>query len=225
MKGKRFVMMSEPDQDDTLSEGFLKEVTGSEKIPCRDLYGGSKQIIEMDVQAKFHMACNVKPRVTDTTNGTWRRLKVIDFPSKFVYNPTSHNEHPIDESIMQKVQSTEWAECFMSYLIALFEEGHGHSKLAPPKEVEKYTNDYKGESDVIARFLSEYVHKDTADGDPDAAFPEAVSWTTIATTFQTWKRENEIGHRGSATELKKKLVAEYDTMPRGGWTSFRFAPS
>jgi P4 family phage/plasmid primase-like protien len=228
MKGKRFVMMSEPDQDDSLTDGFLKEVTGSEKIPCRDLYGGSKQMMEMEVQAKFHMACNVKPKVTDTTNGTWRRLKVIQFRSKFVHNPVGEHEYPIDETIMQKVQSVEWAECFMSYLIHLYTEGHGHTKLAPPTEVEQYINEYKGESDVIARFLSDYVHiiDKTAVEDPGMpAYPEPVSWSTIATTFQTWKRENEVGNRGSATELKKRLVEAYEPMPRGGWTSFRFGPS
>lgn len=226
MKGKRFVMMSEPDQDDTISEGFLKEVTGSEKIPCRDLYGGSKQIIEMEIQAKFHMACNVKPRVTDTTNGTWRRLKVIDFPNKFVHQPRLSNELPIDETIMQKVQSQEWAECFMSYLIHLYEEGMGHTKLAPPKEVEAYTSEYQEESDVIARFLREYIHGlDGVVGDPDAAVPEPVSWQSIATTFQTWKRENEIGNRGSATDLQKRLQGQFGKMPRGGWTSFRFGPA
>jgi len=228
MKGKRFVMMSEPDQDDSLTDGFLKEVTGSEKIPCRDLYGGSKQMMEMEVQAKFHMACNVKPKVTDTTNGTWRRLKVIQFRSKFVHNPVGEHEYPIDETIMQKVQSVEWAECFMSYLIHLYTEGHGHTKLAPPTEVEQYINEYKGESDVIARFLSDYVHlidKTTVEDPGMPAYPEPVSWSTIANTFQTWKRENEVGNRGSATELKKRLVEAYDPMPRGGWTSFRFGPS
>jgi P4 family phage/plasmid primase-like protien len=226
MKGKRFVMMSEPDQDDTISEGFLKEVTGSEKIPCRDLYGGSKQILEMEIQAKFHMACNVKPRVTDTSNGTWRRLKVIDFPNKFVHQPRLPNELPIDESIMQKVQSTEWAECFMAYLIHLYAEGLGHTKLTPPKEVEAYTSEYQEESDVIARFVREYVHAPEAGaGDPDAPFPDAVSWNTIATTFQTWKRENELMSRGSATDLRKRIEGQFGKMPRGGWLSFRFGPA
>jgi phage/plasmid-associated DNA primase len=180
----------------------------------------------MEIQAKFHMACNVKPRVTDTSNGTWRRLKVIDFPNKFVHQPRLPNELPIDESIMQKVQSTEWAECFMAYLIHLYAEGLGHTKLTPPKEVEAYTSEYQEESDVIARFVREYVHAPEAGaGDPDAPFPDAVSWNTIATTFQTWKRENELMSRGSATDLRKRIEGQFGKMPRGGWLSFRFGPA
>ena len=222
MKGVRFVMMSEPDQDDTISEGFMKEVTGSEKIPCRDLYGGSKQMIEMDVQAKFHMACNKKPKVNDTSNGAWRRLKVVDFPNKFVHDPKAPNELPIDESIMSKTQSVEWAECFMSYLVHLYEEGLGHAKLKAPKEVDAYTQEYKVESDTIARFIQDYVHDpEQQPGDPDVEVPDQVSWSTITTTFQEWKRANDV-RIGNTDDLKKRLESKYGKMPRNGWSAFRF---
>ena len=219
MKGIRFVMMSEPDQDDKLSEGFLKEVTGSEKMTVRDLFSGSKQMIELDVQAKFHMACNVKPRVDDTSNGAWRRLKVIDFPSKFVYDPKLPNEKPIDESIMTKVLSKEWAECFIAYLITLYTEGAGYPKLKAPADVDAFTQEYQQESDVVARFLAEMFH---TDGILPGELPDAVSWTTITATFQEWKRSNELMGRGSAMDLRKRIETQFGKMPRGGWTAFRF---
>jgi P4 family phage/plasmid primase-like protien len=222
MKGVRFVMMSEPDQDDTISEGFMKEVTGSEKMTVRDLYSGSKQMIELDIQAKFHMACNVKPKVNDTSNGAWRRLKVVDFPNKFVHDPKAPNELPIDESIMSKTQSPEWAECFMTYLIHLYEEGMGHPKLKAPKEVDAFTQEYKVESDTIARFLTEYVHDpEQQPGDPEVEVPDQVSWQTITNTFQEWKRSNDV-RAGNTMELKKRLETKYGKMPRNGWSAFRF---
>lgn len=219
MKGVRFVMMSEPDQDDKLSEGFMKEVTGSEKMTVRDLYSGSKQMVELDVQAKFHMACNVKPRVDDTSNGAWRRLKIIDFPSKFVHEPKLPNERPIDESIMTKVLSKEWAECFIAYLISLYKEGAGWTKLKAPAEVDAYTQEYQQESDVIARFMVDNFHSDgVIPGQP----LDTVAWSTITATFQEWKRSNELMGRGSVQDLRKRIDAQYGKMPRGGWTNFRF---
>ena len=221
MKGIRFVMMSEPDQDDKLSEGFMKEVTGSEKMTVRDLYSGSRQMIELDVQAKFHMACNVKPRVDDTSNGAWRRLKVIDFPNKFVHDPKLPNELPIDETIMQKVLSKEWAECFIAYLVHLYKEGAGWGKLKAPKEVDAYTQEYQQESDVIARFMTELFRTD-GEGAIPGELPDAVTWQTITSTFQEWKRSNEVMGRGSATDLRKRIEAQFGKMPRGGWTNFQF---
>jgi P4 family phage/plasmid primase-like protien len=226
MKGRRFVTMQEPDEQVPLNTGLMKELASCEKITARDLYAGSKQMIDFDIQARFHLACNEKPKVNTTDGGTWRRLIVIDFPMKFVSDPRGPNELPMDESIVQKVVSEEWATCFMAYLIHLYKEGNGWRKLTPPQEVMAYTNEYKEESDVIARFLREYTHDvGSGAGDPDMTFPEPVSWNSIATTFQTWKRENELGNRGSATDLKKRIETQFGKMPRGGWTSFRFGPA
>lgn len=221
MKGRRFVMMSEPDEGDPLSTGFMKEITSSEKIIARDLFAGSKQMVEFDVQAKCHLACNDKPKVNTTDGGTWRRLKVIDFPSKFVVNPTAPHERPMDETIENKVLSKEWAECFMSYLVHLYTEGKGLHKLIPPKEVDAYTNEYKEDSDAIAKFMSEFFHPlepQAGDGPVDG-----VTWSYIQSEFARWKRENEA--RGSAPELRKRIDVQYGLLPKNchtGWTNFRF---
>lgn len=220
MKGKRFVFMSEPDEGEPLSTGFMKELTSSEKVTGRDLFKGSKEMVEFDVQAKCHLACNDKPKVNSNDGGTWRRLKVIEFTSKFVADPKAPNELQMDESIMHKVLSQEWAECFMAYLIHLHTEGKGLTRLAPPKEVDQYTNDYKEESDAIARFMGEYIHKnDDAVTNPGEGY-ETVSWTEIANTFKEWKRQNEV-HVGVA-DLRKRIVETYGKVPAGGWTAFRF---
>jgi len=221
MKGKRFVFMSEPDEGEPLSTGFMKEMTSSEKVTGRDLFAGSKEMVEFDVQAKCHLACNDKPKVNSNDGGTWRRLKVIDFPMKFVVNPKAVNELPMDESIMHKVLSQEWAECFMAYLVHLHMENKGLTNLSPPKEVDAYTNEYKVESDAIARFLGEYVHPlETAVTDPTEGY-EKVTWTAILVAFKEWKRQNEM-YAATVVELKKRVETLYGKAPHGGWSSFRF---
>jgi putative DNA primase/helicase len=221
MKGRRFVMMSEPDEGDPLSTGFMKEITSSEKIIARDLFAGSKQMVEFDVQAKCHLACNDKPKVNTTDGGTWRRLKVIDFPSKFVVNPRAPNELPMDETIESKVLSKEWAECFMAYLVHLYTEGKGLHKLVPPKEVDAYTNEYKEDSDAIAKFMTEFFHPlEPPSGDGPV---EGVTWSHIQSEFARWKRENEA--KGSAPELRKRIEIQYGVLPKNshaGWMNFRF---
>jgi phage/plasmid-associated DNA primase len=145
---------------------------------------------------------------------------VIDFPNKFVHQPRLTNELPIDETIMEKVGSPEWASCFMAYMVHLFKEGDGLRNTIPPKEVDTYTGEYQEESDVIARFIGETCH---TDGMMPGELPDPVAWTTVTSTFQDWKRSNEVERgRGSATDLKKRIEAQFGKMPRGGWTSFRF---
>jgi P4 family phage/plasmid primase-like protien len=221
MKGKRFVFMSEPDEGEPLSTGFMKELTSSEKVTCRDLFKGSSEMVEFEVQAKCHLACNDKPKVNSNDGGTWRRLKVIEFTSKFVAEPKAANELPMDESIMHKVLSPEWAECFMAYLVHLHKTGKGLPKLSPPKEVDAYTNEYKEESDAIARFMGEHMHThdENTVTNPDEGY-ERVSWSEIATTFKEWKRQNEV--QVGVPELRRRVEETYGKLPSGGWTNFRF---
>jgi hypothetical protein len=179
-------------------------------------------MVEFDVQAKCHLACNDKPKVNTNDGGTWRRLKVIDFPSKFVHNPRpGTNELPMDETIESKVLSKEWAECFMAYLVHLYTEGKGLHKLVPPKEVDAYTNEYKEDSDAIAKFMGEYFHPlEPPSGDGPV---EGVTWSAIQAQFLMWKRENEV--RASMPELRKRIEMQYGVLPKGGnagWTNFRF---
>jgi phage/plasmid-associated DNA primase len=109
----------------------------------------------------------------------------------------------------------------MAYLVALHKEGKGLTKLAPPKEVEKYTNEYKEESDAIARFMGEFMHKNDENTvtNPDEGY-ERVSWTEIAATFKEWKKQNEV--QVGVPELRKRVVETYGKLPAGGWTNFRF---
>ena len=223
LKGKRFATMSEPDEGASFNSGYLKELTSSEPVICRDLYAGSKQMVEFIPQFRFFFSCNDKPPINTTDGGTWRRLVVVDYPNKFVVNPSKPHEKLMDESIQAKVVSPEWAACFLSYLIHLFKEGAGHRKLTPPGKIMAYTSDYKEDNDAIARFLREKVHETTT---PPPAGEEraSVTWTGVQLMFNEWKRTNDIQRYGtgaSSTELRKRMDAAYGKYPNGGWTSFR----
>ena len=220
MKGRRFVTMQEPDEQVPLNTGLMKELASSEKITARDLYAGSKQMLDFDLQARFNLACNEKPKINTQDGGTWRRLVVINFLSKFVSDPKLPNEKPIDESIVQKSQSKEWAEAFLSYLVFLYTKGKGFRKLTPPEKVMEYTSEYKEDSDVIAKFLHEKIHA-YGPVSEDEPLHEPTSWTSITSAFSEWKRTNELIGKGTPQELRKRIETTYSKMPRGGWTSFR----
>jgi P4 family phage/plasmid primase-like protien len=213
MKGRRFVTTQEPDEAVPLNTGLMKELASGEKMAYRGLY---KDITEFEMQAQIFLSCNEKPKVGATDGGTWRRLCVVHWPSKFVANPIEPHHKPLDETIQQKVMSEEWATCFLSYLVSLYREGNGWRKLIAPEKVLVYTNEYQEDSDAIARFIREYVTPI-----PEGEVGESVSTSMINGVFQQWKRTNEIT-KGSTAELKKRLETTYGPQPRSGWTSFRF---
>jgi len=220
MKGRRFVTMQEPDEQVPLNTGLMKELASSEKITARDLYAGSKQMLDFDLQARFNLACNEKPKINTQDGGTWRRLVVVNFVSKFVADPRLPHEKPIDESFVQKSQSKEWAEAFLSYLVHLYIKGKGYRKLVPPEKVMEYTSEYKEDSDVIAKFIREKIHPQLPpmDGEPS---PAPTKWGEISAEFVNWKRTNEPTSKAVTADLKKQIEATYGKAVGNRWTSFR----
>jgi phage/plasmid-associated DNA primase len=110
----------------------------------------------------------------------------------------------------------------MNYLISIFREGSGFRKLTPPVKVLEYTNEYKDETDVIGRFVREYI-RPLEDGVTEGT---PVTTGEINRAFQEWKRENQLT-TGSTADLKKRIEEDlkHGKHPRSGWTSFRFGAS
>ena len=220
MKGRRFVTMQEPDEQVPLNTGLMKELASSEKITARDLYAGSKQMLDFDLQARFNLACNEKPKINTQDGGPWRRLVVVNFVSKFVADPRLPHEKPIDESFVQKSQSKEWAEAFLSYLVHLYIKGKGYRKLVPPEKVMEYTSEYKEDSDVIAKFIREKIHPQLPPME-DEPSPAPTKWGEISAEFVNWKRTNEPTSKAVTADLKKQIEATYGKAVGNRWTSFR----
>jgi P4 family phage/plasmid primase-like protien len=212
LKGRRFVTMQEPDESIALNTGLMKEITSGEKMYARDLF---KSGCEFEVQAKFHLACNDKPKINTTDGGTWRRLVVINFLSKFVPNPVANNEFPMDESIQNLVQSVEWATPFLNYLVQILKDGKGLRKLPPPEKVLEYTSEYRNENDGISRFIAEKL---PAVQEGDEVRP--VDRTTLKRVFTQWKVDNDL-RTLSPADMEKRVEATYGKYMRGGWTSFK----
>ena len=212
LKGRRFVTMSEPDERIALNTGQMKEISSGEKMYARDLF---KSGSEFEVLAKFHLACNDKPKVNTTDGGTWRRLVVINFTSKFVQTPSAPNEFPLDESIQFSVNSTEWATCFLAYLVHVLKEGRGLRKLVAPQTVLLSTSDYRNDNDAIAKFITETITI-VRDGDEI----EPVMKAALKRAFKTWKDEND--QRSLApSDMEKRIIEQFGKCPENGWANFK----
>ena len=171
--------------------------------------------MEFDVQAKFHLACNDKPKINTTDGGTWRRLVVINFISKFVVKPQEKNEYPLDEKVQNQVNSKEWATPFLSYLVHLLKEGKGFHKLVAPPKVMEYTSEYRSDNDGIAKFVYDKI-SDLAEGDEIVQVEKAQ----LKRVFKIWKDENDM-RTLSPADMEKRIEAVYGKYPRGGWTNFK----
>ena len=150
MKGPRCGVYQEPGIEEELNIGIFKELSGNDTFMVRGLY---QDPIEVKPQLKSFMACNDKPIINSDDGGTWRRLRVIDFNSKFVENPNPDDptEFLLDDTI--KSQLPQWAGAFSSYLIHIYNTMYNiPNKVPEPIEVQLSTNNYRKEQDFVREY-------------------------------------------------------------------------
>jgi len=153
LKGKRLFTFQEPEHDDKLRTGILKQFTGGDTIIARELF---KAPITFKLQGTMVMCCNDLPAVASIDGGTWRRIRVIEFKSRFVDNPKKPNEFVIDTSIKHKMK--EWRPYFMSMLIFWYNK-YLYEGLNEPEEVLKATTKYKADNDKFNEYFDGRVEE------------------------------------------------------------------
>ena len=203
-KGKRFCFMQEPNEDDEINVGLMKEMTGGDFIQARALYG---EPVKFKPQFKIILMCNKLPKIPSDDDGTWRRLKVTEFISRFrdkkKLNPNKPHDYPIDRKLADNF--IIWKSVFMWMLINEYKifDVKGND---PPKEVEDSTNSYKAREDVLSAFIKVNVIKDLD------AEPKTVK--SIYTKFLTWFEEEDFNKKdkpkGGVSALREKLDKDED---------------
>jgi hypothetical protein len=163
------------------------------------------------------LACNHLPEITAQDGGCWRRIRVIDFKSKFCENPNpeKNNEFPMDLELSDKLE--RFSEVFLSMLI------HRHKEINPmkinePREVINSTNNYKDNNDLIGQFINDniIVDKDSKEG---------MKIMELYTEFKLWlandnNSKNKKIDRNQFRSYFEKIYGTYHQIK--GWIGIRF---
>lgn len=203
-KGKRFLAIQEPESDDQIYVGKMKELTaGNDKILARALYCDP---FYYKPQFKLILACNNLPRIDAKDYGTWRRIRVLEFTSKFVNNPDPNDPTQYKKDTTFEERMKKWNQPFVWLLLNKYypiynEKEHGLTDLEPPK-VTEFTNNYKTANDIYNEFLSRTIieTKNMNDGE---------NLGLLFEEFKEWMRESYPGRQIN----KKEFVASLEKIP------------
>ena len=211
LKGKRFAHMQEPEENDKINVGYMKELTGGDKILARALY---KQPVEFKPQFDMVLACNQLPPIAAQDNGTWRRLRVVHFSSKFVDEPSAPNEFKKDYTLPDKLGT--WHSAIMSILIERYKKVKKNGfVIHEPESVMKYTRDYQKKSDT----LLEYVTENLVELE-DKKYK--LNITNIYSHFKEWYRDEYSEKPPPSKDLKIYLEGKFGKMKATGWSGLAF---
>jgi P4 family phage/plasmid primase-like protien len=178
LKGARYAVMQEPRKGERLNDGVMKELTGEDPIQARSLF---QEPVTFVPQFKLVVSTNNLFDIGSNDDGTWRRIRKVDFESKFVDNPNPTEDSPyefkVDRSIDKRFKV--WKNIFMSMLIERACETMG--EVPDCDKVLEASNEYRKGQDYLMEFMKERIKKST-DSDKikkTEVYEEFKNWFTI----------------------------------------------
>jgi len=153
-------VMQEPSKGDKINEGIMKEITGGDPIQGRALYKNSITFIP---QFNLIVTTNTLFDIRSNDDGTWRRIRLCDFASKFVEEPYSdemkfpREHYPYQFKIDKKLDSKfpEWAPVFIAKLVEIGFKTKGI--VNDCTEVLAASDRYRNGQDYLSEFAKEKI--------------------------------------------------------------------
>ena len=203
VKNRRFIYLQEPDYSEPLNTSRMKQFSGEDMIEARRLYGDQEKF---KVMGKLFMMCNKLPAVKTMDRGTWRRIRVIPFVSKFVdalhpeYIAKKPNVFLIDREMDAKL--LKWRESFLSLLVHIYTTEYLKNGLEPiPESVLSASNNYKESNDTFARFAADRIRKD---------INSKATFKDIQSAYKNWKEVSGASAAAiSHQDLENRLNEEF----------------
>jgi P4 family phage/plasmid primase-like protien len=221
-KCRRFIYLQEPDDKEPINTSRMKQFSGEDMVEARALYGDQEKFI---IMGKLFMMCNKLPPVTTMDRGTWRRIRVIPFVSKFVlpdhdeYKAKKPNVFLIDPMMDKKLRL--WREPFLALLVHIYETEYIPFGLNPvPDVVTSASNKYKDDFDTCARFISERVREPVTMEEKLECRQDPMKSNKIKTIVSQWKKEArlELSHQ----DVLNRMAAEFGEPQKGAeWPTIK----
>jgi P4 family phage/plasmid primase-like protien len=212
LMGVRYAVMQEPSKGDTINEGIMKEITGGDPIQGRALF---KDSVTFTPQFKLVVCTNVLFDINTNDDGTWRRIRICDFMSKFLEAPYENEDkfpksnfpyqYLIDKKIDEKF--TLWAPVLASMLVNIVYETEG--KVNDVKIVTAVSDKYREGQDYLTEFAKEKISRKR---------DKSIKKTEIMEEFKKWYimqyGRNNIPNGKEITDYMNK---QYGKCNKGKW--------
>ena len=215
--GTRYAVMQEPSKGDKINEGIMKEITGGDPIQGRALF---KDTITFIPQFKLVVCTNTLFDIKSNDDGTWRRIRVCDFKSKFLENPYENNLFPESEfphqfKLNKKLAEEKfniWAPIFMSMLVQISFIKKG--LVEDCDVVLSSSNQYREGQDYISEFCKEKILYEEG---------ETIKKTELWSEFKEWYVLNYGRYIPKGSEVYNFMNRKYGDYNRnkGGWINVK----
>lgn len=183
--GIRWATLEEPDGDEQINIGTLKNLSGNDSYWARDLFQKGKEAKEITPMFKLIFICNKLPKLKYSDKATWNRIRVIPFESTFVKDgkdcPKTFEEQlrqkkfPMDKQFSKKIPGMIQAFAW----VLLRHRSQIKIRIEPPK-VTQATEIYRKQNDIYRQFIEESIIEDKS---------FTLSLLELYSNFKEWHKE------------------------------------
>ena len=164
LKGARFVSAAEVEQDRRLAESKVKQLTGSDTVTARFLYG---EPFSFKPEFKLWLSTNNRPVIRGTDDAIWDRIRLIPFEQRFAGD---RGDPRLPEKLREELPGV------LAWMVLGCLEWQ-RDGLGEPEKVRAATEGYRSEMDVLAAFI----------GDRCVVGPDAwARFSDLYESYQDW---------------------------------------
>jgi putative DNA primase/helicase len=166
LRGRRFVSVTETEQNRRFDIALLKWLTGGDMLKARLMRE------DFSTFAPSHLlvvATNHLPAIDDDTEAVWRRIRVIPFDVEI---PRDDRDSGLKDKLRVE------ADAVLSWVVAGWCDYRNRGGLDEPAAVLVRTGDYKSESDAIGRFIDDECNVGSAQS--------SATTTALYIRWQNW---------------------------------------
>ena len=200
----RTVLFEEPKKQSKLQTDILKEHSGDTAIRTRGLFQESFEYVP---QYGMIICCNDIPDLEDNGgHAIARRLRVINFPTKFCENPIKPNEKKCDSNLNEKVMNDEnYRNAFIKILIDNWIKKDLKTNFKTPNCIKYDSAKYIEDCNYVKRFLDDgYEYSEYNDTNRDAKIQSSV----LFSDFKYYCSANNIDAKISDKEFKRLVETQ-----------------
>ena len=202
LKGARFVVCSEVNQDDRFDEAKVKSLTGGDTLTARFM---RQDDFTFTPTHHLWLAGNYQPSVEAGGESFWRRMRLIPFTHTV---PKHQQIEGLKETL-----ATIHGPAVLAWAAA-GAAAYATNGLQEPATVTEATTDYAASTDTVGRFIEEEC---TIIPNYQPGFP-STAVTAVVAEYEEWCRDNgetAIKGRHLTTQLARHGVATGRNVAKG----------
>ena len=217
--GVRLATLEEPNSDEMINIGIMKNLSGNDSYYARDLFEKGKEGREISPMFKLVFICNKLPKLRYSDKAVWSRIRVIPFESTFCRPddpaPDTYEEQlrqkrfPMDKDFGSKIPGM-----LQAFAWILLQHRLNLKDRVEPEKVRMATAIYRKQNDIYRQFIEECITEEEN---------TVITLTELYAQFRDWFKDSLPGQTlPIKNEVEEYFTRLWDEPDRGKkWKGFR----